>query len=702
MLKANNAVRFNRLALALFALLMASLGLGTTQPAEAAGRVPVIIIPGVAGSTFKTGPGYTYSGPNGRGGTYTHTYGSGETVWVNVLEAAWPGEDDYFDTMRLSADADTPYVPYSNLYVSGIYESAYSDMIDYLHRQGYVDGVTLFVFAYDWRRDIQAATYNNLDALVNQARNAAGTSQVDILGHSMGGLVGHNYVSYPATAAKVRRLITFGTPYLGAPKFLKTLVYGDQFGPTFLGLGLNQDAVKDLVQNMAGGWQLLPSRSYYNFYNNTNSNLLPPYREDRDVDGNGVASGALSYEGTISFLRNLGKNQNASNRAVNFHDRLDKTWLSGPKVTFINGSGLATIAQVRDYTGSCWSWFSYKPCPKTDTYTLDGDGTVPYYSATPYDPARGMDMSGPASIYLVNQEHGALVQYERTLGIKTSDGAALTLLGQILNNQVEPLSATSQSALLGDQIGTQAQGKGKLVNRSTKLGGYWIGVSNGAQLEVLGEEGKRTGRAANNKVEQTIQGSTLETFDNAEFAYVPASSKGYTLRVKGSATGSFDLKIRQLNGDKIEQTVIFLNVPAQEGEIADLSLRELTGAAPKLRVGKQEISGFVLDAAQSVDQTAPTLEVANPAIVSRGLRGYRVTWQAQDGLAGLNFEQAVLNPESANPQIVKNGQMLQLTPGAYTLQVMAQDRAGNTAIKEVKFSVSEKNPKNIETEPGQN
>src|SRR5205823_2698474 len=158
------------------------------------------------------------------------------------------------------------------------------------------------------------------------------TSQVDLVGHSMGGLVARNYVNTsPAASAKVRRLISFGTPYLGAPKLFKTLLYGDQFGPSFLGLGLNPDEVRDLIQTMAGGWELLTSRAYFSFYNNSSGGLLSPYREDRDVDRNGVASGVLSYDDLQTFLRNLGKNQNAATLAQNLHDKLDNSWPVGPR-----------------------------------------------------------------------------------------------------------------------------------------------------------------------------------------------------------------------------------------------------------------------------------------------------------------------------------------------------------------------------------
>ena len=237
---------FGRAALGLVFVMLAGWLLAVTPATtQAAGKIPVIIIPGVAGSTFTTGPAYSFSEPNnGHGGSYSHNYGGNENVWVNIWEAALPGSDDYFDTMRIGADGDTPVVPYSQLAVSGLY-SAYDDLKDYLHRQGYVDNSTLFTLAYDWRRDIPNATLANLDALVNLARTVAGTSQVDIVGHSMGGLVARNYISAnAATAAKVRRLITLGTPYLGSPKFLKALMYGDQFGPSFLGLGLDPGEVQ--------------------------------------------------------------------------------------------------------------------------------------------------------------------------------------------------------------------------------------------------------------------------------------------------------------------------------------------------------------------------------------------------------------------------------------------------------------------------
>ncbi len=56
---------------------------------------------------------------------------------------------------------------------------------------------------------------NSIDEAL--AANASAT-QVNILAHSMGGLVSRYYISDPVRAQKVQRLVTLGTPYLGAPK----------------------------------------------------------------------------------------------------------------------------------------------------------------------------------------------------------------------------------------------------------------------------------------------------------------------------------------------------------------------------------------------------------------------------------------------------------------------------------------------------
>ena len=214
-----------------------------------------------------------------------------------------PGDDDYLDVLKLRSDGVTPVAP--EVQVSGMYWDAYGDLVDYLQRQGYLMGTDLWLFPYDWRQDVDL-TSRNLDTLVTQALVAANggqpdpaawtTRRVDIVAHSLGGLVGRAYIADPARAARVDQLITLGSPQFGATKALKALVYGDQFGPWFLGIGLNPSEVRDLSRNMAAGMELLPSRAYDQLYDNSDSTRLRPWVEDRDIDGDGISLGVLGYD----------------------------------------------------------------------------------------------------------------------------------------------------------------------------------------------------------------------------------------------------------------------------------------------------------------------------------------------------------------------------------------------------------------------
>ncbi len=454
----------------------------------ATGREPVIIIPGVAGSELTASSTFSLSVDNGHGGTFSHTYSAGEKVWVNTTQAALPGTDDYFDALKLKADATTPVAP--QLAVSGVYNSAYSDLIDYLKRQGYVEGVDLWVFPYDWRMDIRS-TVGLLDERVTQALIGANGGRTDpatwtirradIVAHSMGGLVARAYMADPAHAARVDQLLTLGSPQLGAARFLKTLIYGDTFGTYFLGIGLDPDEVKDLVQNMAGAWQLMPSREYFTYYDGSDANHLRPFIEDRDVDGNSTASGALDYDGVTTLLRNLGKNQVAQSKTDAFHSALDRQHnggVNGVRWAALVGYGQGTPGQIREYTGSCWSWYHYVACPKRDETPTDGDGTVPTMSVAMGDPWRDSLIDSGAQRWYIQRSHGDLVERDYTLGVATGDGPALTWIGDMLSGRA-PMGATLGSDNTTSAVQTAPQ---------SKLSGAWVSAQGPVALQLTTPE----------------------------------------------------------------------------------------------------------------------------------------------------------------------------------------------------------------------
>jgi triacylglycerol esterase/lipase EstA (alpha/beta hydrolase family) len=72
----------------------------------------------------------------------------------------------------------------------------------------------IFGFEY-WTLGRTAAAARQLGWFVDHVRAATGATDVDVIGHSMGGVVARYYVSLAGGDGAVRRLITLGSPHAG-------------------------------------------------------------------------------------------------------------------------------------------------------------------------------------------------------------------------------------------------------------------------------------------------------------------------------------------------------------------------------------------------------------------------------------------------------------------------------------------------------
>ena len=85
-------------------------------------------------------------------------------------------------------------------------------------------------------RDLETLT-EILVRKVDELRLTHKVEQVDLVGHSMGGMIGRNFVQHRGGSSKVRRLVTLGTPHQGsklAPFALSKMGRSLQPGSTFL------------------------------------------------------------------------------------------------------------------------------------------------------------------------------------------------------------------------------------------------------------------------------------------------------------------------------------------------------------------------------------------------------------------------------------------------------------------------------------
>ena len=268
-----------------------------SQPPPAEGG-PVIFIPGTLGTYLAR--------DNGAGDerwvqacAVYHNKGDGADLNPDVLgdlTIAANGEDDLNPTARIGVATNRGWqgvIRQAGCNFSD--EEAYAPILDRLVAAGYVYRVnpllpppgspsqTLFPLGTDWRRSAAWNAKNRLLPLIDRALEGrpAGT-RVTILAHSQGGLTVNALLSQgtcgqvgscTAVLGKIGRVVTFGTPYLGAPKATSQLAfhypcqqYADPTVPS-PGFGrscwVDQGTVQNLVADASGLLELIAQPNYY-------------------------------------------------------------------------------------------------------------------------------------------------------------------------------------------------------------------------------------------------------------------------------------------------------------------------------------------------------------------------------------------------------------------------------------------------------
>ncbi|MEZ6233706.1 MAG: hypothetical protein R3B68_05915 [Phycisphaerales bacterium] len=237
----------------------ADLGAIYNQAAQNIGadRNPVIVIPGILGSKLES--------PESRVPVWgSFTYGAADPDTANGARlVALPMQ--LGTPLHDLRDEVVPTEVLDNLtldvgLIRGVELGAYADILRTLAAGKYRDQTigqagavdyaglhyTCFQFAYDWRRDVaeQAALLHEmvLDAIA--AQPTGGSDKVDIVAHSMGGLVLRYYLRYGPTplpddgslpeldwegAGYVENAILIGTPSAGSSLALTQMVEGVNF-----------------------------------------------------------------------------------------------------------------------------------------------------------------------------------------------------------------------------------------------------------------------------------------------------------------------------------------------------------------------------------------------------------------------------------------------------------------------------------------
>jgi len=181
------------------------MGIAGAMGAQAQERVPIVFIPGIGGSLLAD-----RAAPQ-------------KTIFGNVKQSM-----DQFAKLELPGNHGKNRLVATDILreaqrARGTEVDQYNLLMDRFAALGYREGVDLFPFAYDWRFS-NFETVERLRQFLAQ-RNLAGRP-IDIVGHSMGGLIATIYIQKYAAEQRVRNFVAMGTPFFGAVKAIRALAEG--------------------------------------------------------------------------------------------------------------------------------------------------------------------------------------------------------------------------------------------------------------------------------------------------------------------------------------------------------------------------------------------------------------------------------------------------------------------------------------------
>ncbi len=130
--------------------------------------------------------------------------------------------------------------------------NTYDSLWQALINAGYQKNVDLFAFGYNWRLD-NNVTAGFLKQKIAEVKQITGKSKVDLVVHSMGGLVARAYIQSFDYADDVDQLIFLGTPQLGSPEAY------EKYEALLSGY---TDVINYVREKVVAVGQLLPSYDY--------------------------------------------------------------------------------------------------------------------------------------------------------------------------------------------------------------------------------------------------------------------------------------------------------------------------------------------------------------------------------------------------------------------------------------------------------
>lgn len=472
------------------------------------GITPVLIVPGVMG---------------------TDILSNDLKLWANLGKMLTDVNDDFMNLLQFNASL----TPSDNSLVIGDLvkepfpgQHYYDLLIQEFTSQGYVEGVDLFTFPYDWRYGASGLDENGtavniaaLDAKIQDILTQTGADKVDAVAHSTGGLLIKKYVIDHPNDHHIGKAVFVGVPSTGAPKAIKVLLEGDSFGVPWL----EDERMKVIGRNLPVLYDLAPTESYYaqkgSFYRLIEQKFLAP---DIITDLDYVqAWGELVYSKNVANIEALAHAQNLHTPSFDNYDLRS----AGVDLYSIVGCRAGTVGKIIERIDH--DIFSDTDISFDSPMEVPGDGTVPLESAT------NLPIDADKKFYALKANHGKM---------PSQDGIRQKIVNIIAGASLATPDMTTD------------------INQC-KLKGKGFAIYSPLTIEIIDSAGNRLGMAEDGSVQNDIPNADFSIWKDHAFVYMPDEALPQAINIAGTGSGVFTLKVSDIEDNETGETQIFHNVP---------------------------------------------------------------------------------------------------------------------------------------------
>lgn len=359
------------------------------EPLNKVKKAPLIFVPGIMGSRlFKKG--------------------SSEPIWPPV---GWWDKGHFKPKSLRDLASITDKETSQN---EPLFPLVYSELLRYFENMGYILGENFWVFPYDWTQSNRKSGRGLKQFIQDVLSTRPQWRQVDVVNHSMGGLV--TRAAAKLYSAPIRRTVYITSPHFGSPKaffilhpkiefsvfgnFFKSVI-GDLAWKWYLHHLANTETnsmekeIKSMARQLDSVFELLPDRFYFE------QNHLVVIK--KVITGDSPVSDLEStyYKGQCKFPSS--ELQNRIKEAMAFKEELGAT-LPWQENLVIYSDSEETIDQIIYLEQVRWRFGQYKDSGQK------GDLLVPVNSATLNNPTAARRVQGTHNGVPNSQETSLLVK----------------------------------------------------------------------------------------------------------------------------------------------------------------------------------------------------------------------------------------------------------------------------------------------------